>query len=333
MKTRFAFAGFRHGHITALYEKVKKHSSCELVAACEEDADARKNASENWKISLTHDSFARMMQETDFDVLAVGDYYGKRGQLVIAALNAGKHVISDKPICTSLSELDEISRLACGRNLKIGCMLDLRENPGMCAARQYIASGQLGSVHAISFGGQHPLLLGTRPGWYFEAGKHGGTINDIAIHGLDMAEWLTGMEISDLVAARTWNAFADQCPHFKDSAQLMVKLSNGCGVIGDVSYASPDSFGYRLPFYWRLTVWGRLGVMEINSVSHEVKVARNGMDSMESLPPARAEIDYLDAFLDDLAGKAPVLNTQHILNISRKSLALQKKAGAYSLPG
>ena len=42
MKLKFAIAGLRHGHITALNEKVKKHPDCQLVAACEEDADAGK---------------------------------------------------------------------------------------------------------------------------------------------------------------------------------------------------------------------------------------------------------------------------------------------------
>ncbi|MFA6568424.1 MAG: Gfo/Idh/MocA family oxidoreductase [Victivallales bacterium] len=326
MKLKFAFAGFRHGHITVLHEKVKKHPSCQLVAACEEDADARKNAREIWKIELTHESFKKMLEEVDFDVLAVGDYYSRRGQLIIAALKAGKHVISDKPICTSLDELEEISRLSGAKNLKIGCMLDLRDNPNMYAAKQIVSDGRLGEIHAIQFGGQHPLMLGTRPGWYFEKGRHGGTLNDIAIHGLDLVEWLTGLEIAEIVAARTWNAFAGKFPHFKDAGQLMLKLSNNCGVTGDVSYFSPDSFGYKLPYYWRVTVWGRNGVIEFNYVEPGVRVALNGADVISVTPPVPAEIDFLDSFLKDVSGNPVSLNTGHVLNISGKTLKLQKMA-------
>lgn len=330
MNLKFAIAGLRHGHITVLHEKLKKHPACQLVAASEEDAAARKNAGENWKIELTHDSFSKMMREVDFDVLAVGDYYSKRGQLVIAALKAGKHVIADKPICTSLGELEEINRLSEAGNLKIGCMLDLRENPNMNAARQLISSGKLGTIHAIQFGGQHPLMLGVRPSWYFEKDKHGGTLNDIAIHGLDLVEWLTGLEITDTVAARTWNAFAEKYPHFNDAGQLMLKLSNDCGVIGDVSYFSPDSFGYKLPYYWRITVWGRNGVIEFNCTDTGVKTAINGTGEIAVTAPLPPETDFLESFLNDVSGKPASLNTGHILSISGKALRLQKMADEFS---
>ena len=330
MKLKFAIAGLRHGHITSLCEKVKKHSGCQLVAACEEDSDARKNARENWKIEITHESFKEMLDEVDFDVLAVGDYYSKRGQLIIAALKAGKHVIADKPICTSLVELEEIAQLSKAKNLKIGCMLDLRDNANMNAARQLISGGKLGEIHAIQFGGQHPLMLVTRPSWYFEKGKHGGTLNDIAIHGLDLVEWLTGLEITELVAARTWNAFAEKFPHFNDAGQLMLKLSNNCGVMGDVSYFSPDSFGYKLPYYWRVTVWGRNGVIEFNCSEPGVKTAINGTDIISVTPQVTSEIDFLDSFLNDVSGKPVSLNTGHILSISRKTLNLQEMADELS---
>lgn len=327
---KFAFAGFRHGHITALYEKVKRHPGCQLVAACEEDTAARHNARKNWKITVTHEVFTQMLESVDFDVLAVGDYYSKRGQLIIAALKAGKHVISDKPICTTLSELEEIARLSKAKNLKIGCMLDFRDNSNVTAARQFIASGRLGEIHAIQFGGQHPLMPGTRPSWYFEVGKHGGTLNDIAIHGLDIVEWLTGHEITEIVAARTWNAFASEFPHFNDAGQLMLKLANNCGVIGDVSYFSPDSFGNKLPYYWRITVWGRDGVLEFNYNDPGVKIALNGTDTISIEPPVTAEINFLDSFIRDVAGVSTSLNTGHILNISRKSLNLQLIADKFS---
>jgi predicted dehydrogenase len=326
MKLKFAIAGLRHGHITLLHEKVKKNFACQLVAVCEEDINAQKNARENWKIEVSHDSFKKMMEEVDFDVLAVGDYYSKRGSLIIAALKAGKHVISDKPICTSLLELDEISRLSKSKNLKIGCMLDLRENPNVNAAMQFISSGGLGEIQAIQFGGQHPLLLGTRPAWYFEKGKHGGTLNDIAIHGLDLVEWITGHKITEMLAARTWNAFANTFPHFNDAGQLMLRLSNNCGVMGDVSYFSPDSLGYKLPYYWRVTVWGRNGLIEFNIVDNGVKLALNGANEISILAQIPADTDFLDSFLKDVANNPLSLNTEHILNISKKTLTLQEMA-------
>ena len=53
-------------------------------------------------MKLTHDDYRRMLREVECDAVAVGDYFARRGEIVIAALEAGKHVIADKPICTKL---------------------------------------------------------------------------------------------------------------------------------------------------------------------------------------------------------------------------------------
>ena len=58
-----------------------------------------------------------------------------------------------------------------------------------------------GDLVTISFGGQHALNY--RPGdadgraeWYFEEGKHGGTLTDIAVHGVDISQWIARSKVS-----------------------------------------------------------------------------------------------------------------------------------------
>ncbi len=135
------------------------------------------------------------MSDKNIDAIAIGNYYGARGRMAIDALKFGKHVISDKPLCTSTEELNEIERLADEKNLKVSLMLDLRYSGNVLAARKVIKEGRIGTVNNVYFGGQHPLMYGKRPGWYFEVGKHGGVINDIVIHGIDLICYLTGLEV------------------------------------------------------------------------------------------------------------------------------------------
>ena len=108
MKHRFAFAGFRHGHIYGLYDRVKNDAGCEIVGACEEDAASRPAVRSD--IELNYTNIAEMLDKSGCDAVAIGDFYGKRGRIAIEALRRGKHVIADKPLCTSLADLDEIAR-------------------------------------------------------------------------------------------------------------------------------------------------------------------------------------------------------------------------------
>lgn len=325
---RIAFAGFKHAHIYSLLALAQSHEAVTIAAAWESDP-ACQAAARSAGVSLTHATYEALLAEKGIDIVAIGDAYANRGALAIAALQAGKHVIADKPLCTSLDELAAIRQLAQNRDLKVGLMLDLRFGRIIPPLRQIFAAGELGAVYAISFGGQHPLNYGTRPAWYFEKGRHGGTINDIAIHGIDLIACLTGLRIRRVLAARCWNAYAKEVPSFQDCGQFMAELDNGAGLLGDVSYASPDSFGYGLPFYWRFTIWCANGVLEFAAGNQDIKMALNGSDTVMALPVSEVETgNCLSSLIDDIEGQPAALDTTAVLAASQDTLTIQAAADA-----
>jgi predicted dehydrogenase len=265
-----------------------------------------------------------------FDAVAIGDYFSRRGQIAIRALEAGKHAIADKPICTRLDECDRIAELATSRQRAVGCLLDLRDHGPFLTMRRLIREGAIGTVHTITFTAQHPLMLGKRPAWYFEPGKHGGTINDIAIHAIDAIPWLTGRTITHATAARAWNARLPQYPHFQDAAQVMLKLDNGGGVLGDLSYLAPDGVAYAAEQYWRITCHGDGGVIETNYNAKFVSLSRAADPSPQAIPldPSHPT-GCLDAFLDEISGVQPdarALTTKQVLDATRQALLIQRAA-------
>jgi predicted dehydrogenase len=326
---RMAFAGFRHGHIYALYKLAERSHDIVITAACEEDGISREAAERTVGVKFTHKNHTDMLNDKSIgiDVVAIGDYFGRRGAIAIAALRSGRHVYSDKPLCTSLTELDQIEKLSRDRDLKVGLMLDMRYNKAVQPVRGIIKEGKLGEVHNIFFGGQHPLLYGSRPGWYFEDGKHGGTINDIAVHGIDLIGYLTGLSLKRVIGARSWNAYAKETPAFKDCAQFMIELTNGAGLMADVSYSAPDSSGYGLPFYWRFTIWGTKGVLEFCNSSKEIVIALNGRSGVETVTvPDTDTGNCLDVFLDELEGRTTDIDTASVIKASRDTLLIQQRS-------
>ncbi|EDY19488.1 oxidoreductase domain protein [Chthoniobacter flavus Ellin428] len=331
MKTRFAFAGFRHVHILDLLTGVEERSDTEVVACCEEDAATRDALAEKGRVKITHTDFATMLREVDCDVIAIGDYYGKRGSLALAALRAGRHVLSDKPLCTSLAEQEEIERVAAERKLLVGLQLDSRDIAALRKLRDIILSGEIGEVASIHIDGQHPLLLGTRPGWYFEEGKHGGTINDIGVHAFDFVPWMTGHQWGEFRAVRSWNAKAREFPHFEDSAQFMATLDNGAGILCDFSYLAPDTLGYKLPHYWHLLVHGTRGLAETHLFAKEITVIKDSSTEPELIPVGENRTrGYLEDFLQEVRGQIPAtgFTSATCLKASRLALTVQASAKA-----
>jgi len=331
---RVAFVGFRHGHIFGLYRLAQERSDISVVAACEEDGPTRGTLAESG-VKVTHDDYARMLADVECDVVACGDYFGIHGERVIQALGSGRHVISDKPLCTSMSELIRIRALSETGRLKVGCMLDLANLGPYVTLREMLMRGVIGETHSITFLGQHPLLYGTRPMWNFEPGKHGGTLNDIAVHAIDIIPWLTGRAIVEITAARAWNAKIKQHPCFQDGAALMMRLDNDGSAIGDVSYLSSDKHGYQMPPYWRFTIAGSEGVVETCCTAKTVTIWRNDNEAVVEEPAAPNRPGaYFDDFLADIA-RTPVsdgLHTQRVLESSRISLLAQQAADTGEFP-
>ena len=329
MKPRFAFAGFRHSHIIDLYDAAKEHDAAEVVAAAE-DHETTANGLASRNVDLTHKSIQDLFADSDiFDVLAVGDYYGRRGSLAIQGLELGKHIILDKPVCTRIKEWELINTLSRSKKLAVGCQLTNRDHPVMITLKRLIREGVIGKVQTVCFMGQHPLRYGTRPAWYFEEGKHGGTINDIAVHAVDILPWLLGVKFSEVIAARVWNNSFDEHPSFDVCAQMMMLMKQQIGVMGDVSYLSPDSQGYTVPQYWRYTLHGENGILETSITDSSVRLWRDDGTGEESfdLDPGR-EAGYLDDFLNEISGNLDAcdLTSEQVLESARITLLLQNAA-------
>ena len=321
-----AFAGFRHAHIMQLYNTLCGDPGFEIVGCCEEDrGHALPSAVE--KVAFTHDSLDVMLREIPCDIVAIGDVYGKRGSMAIRALKAGRHVFCDKPLCTSLAELNEIEAIASDRNLSVGCMFEMRFNPRFLLAKELIAQGKIGRLCQIQINGQHPLCRGSRPGWYFEKDRHGGTLNDIAGHAVDILPSLTGLKIRRFIAAREWRCLVPENEFMTDAAQFMLELDNGCGVVGDVSYNAFGSPGYSLHTYWRFNIWGTEGMIELNCIGDVRLWSRDAPEPrIFTVPDGTKRRSCFESFMAELSGTPDEFTTKSVLESSRLTLELQALA-------
>ena len=321
-----AFAGLRHCHIFDLYKMVQVDPNCQILGAFEADSEARHQA-KTLGVICNYPSYDALLADPQVEVVALGGCYADRGDMAIRALQAGKHVMADKPLCTDLAELDMIEKLAHEKNLKVSCMLTMRFEKKIQALKKLIGSEVLGEINNVYFGGQHPLQYGRRPAWYYEPGKHGGVINDIAIHGIDVLNFAVGLEVDKTHAARCWNKFADCEPDFRDSAQLMLSAKNGAGILADVSYSIPDGVEFSLPYYWQFYIWGTKGTIAFSLNEKNSFYFLKDCEAPILLEEQPVEIDYLTDFRNLVAGREDVvLSMEECIRATRITQQIQKRA-------
>lgn len=317
------FYGFRHGHIDTLYKMAKSCADIDKIYCIEEDENARKAASERLGITFEDVSLEKALAEYDIDAVAVGARYGDRGSAAIKAMTYGKHIIADKPLCTSLSELSEIECLSREKDLKIACMLDLRYMPSAITAKKLYDSGKYGKLVNISFDGQHCIDYVHRPSWYFEKGMHGGTINDLGIHGVDLVSHIFGEEFVKIDYAETRNKYAYDHDFFRDCAMFVCTLTSGAKVMADVSYSAPANQS-ALPTYWQFRCWLERAMMIFSVNSGNVTVYDNEgkCETFDGIVP---ESTYLEDFLKEISSGTKEF-TDSVIKSTRSCLEIQKAA-------
>ena len=132
-----------------------------------------------------------LFAQTEPDIVVVAGIYGDRGRVIVDALNAGCHVVADKPMCTTLDELDAITVASQKNNKTVTLLLEKRYYPETLAAQEVLERGELGALVGISSSGPHKLNRQTRPDWFFEPERYGGILNDLTVHDIDLALTLT----------------------------------------------------------------------------------------------------------------------------------------------
>ncbi|WP_350278037.1 Gfo/Idh/MocA family oxidoreductase [Kribbella sp. HUAS MG21] len=187
---RIAVAGAAHPHVAYATAEVDQGTGYELVAV----ADPERATAEKWAAPYGARVFTdhrEMLRAVEPDVVMVAGIYGDRGRVVVDALDAGCHVIADKPLCTTLEDLDAITAAAARSGRHVTLLLEKRYYPVTLAAREL--AGRLGTIHGVTSSGPHKLNRPTRPPWFFERSRYGGLLNDLAVHDIDAGLLFTGL--------------------------------------------------------------------------------------------------------------------------------------------
>ncbi|MHC4873821.1 MAG: Gfo/Idh/MocA family protein [Planctomycetota bacterium] len=321
---KVAVCGFQHSHIAAIVKEIQAHPELEIAAAVEEDPDSCADIIAKAGLEITHSSLDEVLENIEFDILAIGDIYCKRGKLAIKALGSGKHIVSDKPICTELSEITEIQRLVKEKKLSFFAQLNMRYTPAWQAARSAILAGEIGEVATVEVTGHHRIdYKNGRPDWYFVEGKHAGTFTDLFIHGMDGVEWMTGRSFSEVFAARAWNQQVKEFSFFQDGAQALLKLDNSGGVMMDASYVTPKSHKDR----WMFHFYGTEGDIALNTAG-PVLMRKSGGEKSELKLGPKGGRNLTDDLIAEItaSGEEQILTTAESLRAAEISLQVQEAA-------
>ena len=324
MTVRFGLAGLRHPHLEYLLKEIEgRPDDVRIVALAEEDSAIREEFGRRLGVT-TYAGYPDMLAREHLDAVGVISINGERGRVVADCLAAGHHVISDKPLCTTLADLDHIEAAWRRGGQQLSLLLDKRFYAPTLAVRKLLGEGELGDLVLAWASGPHRLRRATRPDWTFRHATYGGILNDLCIHDIDLLLWFTGAR-SGSVQGFAGNRRHPDLPEFQDHGQVLLRTDNGLLATIEAHWFSPEAAPYHGDY--RIVLTGTEGTAELRFAQGELLVATNARPPrMEPLPPQGSVVgDFLDAIL---TGAAATVRTEEILTATRVALLAQTTANS-----
>ncbi|MGZ9583998.1 Gfo/Idh/MocA family protein [Paenibacillus marinisediminis] len=237
--------GMGHVHAFAYH----KMPDVELTAVCDIIPERAADIADHTG-ATAYTSIDEMLANAEFDVISVTVPSYLHKEMAIKAAEAGKHVISEKPISLSLADTQEMMDV-CERNgvrLFVGHVV--RFFPEYVQIKRAVDQGKLGQL-----GVAHTKRSGAHPGdvssWFREEDKSGGVILDLMIHDIDYLRWTVG-EVKSVYALG----------HRTDELEFaFVTLRFENGAIANLEAC----WGYPGEFHTAIEIAGSGGVVRNNS--------------------------------------------------------------------
>jgi predicted dehydrogenase len=184
-------------------EGIRRLGNVEIAAiAGSNDEKAKKFAAEVGVERSTGD-YKTLLKDPEIEAVHVCTPNALHFPMAKAALEAGKHVLCEKPLAMSAGEAEEMVKLARAKNLANCTFHNLRYYPMVQHLRRLRESGELGDILVVQGTySQDWLLYDTDWNWRIDSKANGRsrTFGDIGTHWCDMIEHVTGLRISSLCA-------------------------------------------------------------------------------------------------------------------------------------
>lgn len=224
----------------------------QLVALCDMSEARLTQQADEWNIDGRYTDYRQMFDEANLDVVSIGLPNALHAEASIAALEAGIHVICEKPMATNVAEAQRMIEAAdrCKRQLMV--CYNYRYRSDSLWVRRLVQSGRLGQIYNASVSWRRETGI---PGWGLfgsKAASGGGALIDLGVHVIDLGLWMMDFPVVKTISAdvrtlfgpygrKTWGRTPTitRIDDFDvdDGGIAFARLDNGASMIINVSWA------------------------------------------------------------------------------------------------
>ena len=232
---------------------VREEGSFEIVALSSRTQEKAEEKAKAWDIPKAYGSHADLLEDPDVEIVYISAVNSAHYRWARAALEAGKHVICEKPCTTTEAQTRELFALAKERKLFLMEAQKMLFLPAVLAVKAAIDSGKLGTVRMAEF---NHSFYGSYNNWMYDEAAGGGPLLSSAIYVIELLQFLFDCKVAEIDGICTKYPGTNVEEQYTLSGRMengvlfslknstVALLKNGACIYGEKGYA-------ELPDYWK----------------------------------------------------------------------------------
>jgi predicted dehydrogenase len=238
---KFAVIGLDHNHINGITDTIRR-SGGELVAVHSTIPEALAGFQKRYGSVKVARSEDEILNDPSIQLVCSAAIPDFRAPLGVRAMRHGKDFLVDKPGITTLDQLAEVRRTVQDTKRIFGIMYGRLESRATGHAGTLVKAGAIGRVVQTVQLAPHQIHADTRPEWFWDPARYGGTLCDLGSHQADEFVHFTGSTAAEVTMSQVANVNHHDRPKFQDFGDMMVHGNGGLGYFR-VDWFTPDGLG------------------------------------------------------------------------------------------
>ncbi len=229
MKTPIGFGiiSFAHGHSQSYCQRMLQYDDVRLVACWDDDPERGRKAADAYGMTYTP-HLEDLLANPQIQAVIVTCETSRHAEMILAAAEAGKHILCQKPLALSLEDCDRVIAAVQRTGIKFQMAYQMRHDPSNQKIKELVSSGALGRIGLLRRRHCIPVLFNpdfyqgsTR--WHVNPQKNMGMFMDDASHATDFIHWILGRPTS--VIAEIDNVLTQVAPD--DTGVAIYRFASG----------------------------------------------------------------------------------------------------------
>ncbi len=283
---------------------LKQLHNVEIAAVSDIKKNQLKNVADKFGVEKRYADYKKMLAEVPLDGVIIATPTDTHYEIAIDCLNAGKHILIEKPVTRNYNEALEIRKAAAEKGKLAMVGMNMRFRPDSMLMKSLLSSHELGEIFYVR--ASWIRKRSSTANWLVRKDKAGGgVLMDLGIVLLDLASWLLEYPKIDSVSVQN---FKHRTQTVEDSSVGMLRLSGKHVLNFEVSWSlNSEKDKLELDFF------GTKGTAHLNPLRAYKVIGEEKIDITPFTPSAKGADIYIKSYENEL--KHFVAAVQNLIGI------------------